>query len=350
MQESLEGLFCKTCPANQLDESYTKLYRSIYLVRTAIQTAYNFRIAKVQAQSDELQKQRDATIEKLKAATKYDTTQELLKKYGGTPSSKEKTTGDNSQKNTPNKMNSPIPGQVRTGFVPPPTANIPGRKQPLSLPGTPQQVTPRSQDRNVQRGISSAAAAVAPWQNPSSPLEPSADFAPNAFSSNPQYAQPGQGPKWYDRLMDVILGEDETLPRNRLALICHECRLVNGQAPPGVQTLEAVGSWRCSGCNAMNGKENEGTKLVKEIKQQAMTAQSHAQMREDETATTGTKAAKESADDNSDDVQSNEPSQDTPSSESEKEEARESGETTGAHNKADARRRRSSRIKKKPKG
>ena len=50
--------------------------------------------------------------------------------------------------------------------------------------------------------------------------------------------------------MDVLLGEDETLPRARLALICSNCRLVNGQAPPGVKRLEDVGKWRCGGCGA----------------------------------------------------------------------------------------------------
>lgn len=50
-----------------------------------------------------------------------------------------------------------------------------------------------------------------------------------------------------------MLGEDETAAKNRLALICTECRLVNGQAPPGVRTLEDVGRWRCGGCGSWNG-------------------------------------------------------------------------------------------------
>ena len=60
---------------------------------------------------------------------------------------------------------------------------------------------------------------------------------------------------WYDRILDALLGEDETQPKNRLALICNECRLVNGQAPPGIRTLEDIGRWRCGGCGAWNGKE-----------------------------------------------------------------------------------------------
>ena len=69
--------------------------------------------------------------------------------------------------------------------------------------------------------------------------------------------------------MDVLLGEDETSPRARLALICRNCRLVNGQAPPGVKRLEDVGKWRCGGCGTMNGEETEAKKIVARIKEQA---------------------------------------------------------------------------------
>lgn len=52
--------------------------------------------------------------------------------------------------------------------------------------------------------------------------------------------------------------------KNRFALICQNCRLINGQAPPGARTLEDVGKWRCQGCGSMNGVENEAEKLVKQ--------------------------------------------------------------------------------------
>ena len=66
--------------------------------------------------------------------------------------------------------------------------------------------------------------------------------------------------------MEVLLGEDETLPGKRLALICGSCRLVNGQAPPGIMRLEDVGKWRCSGCGAMNGVDSDLKKIVDSIK------------------------------------------------------------------------------------
>ena len=69
--------------------------------------------------------------------------------------------------------------------------------------------------------------------------------------------------------MDVLLGEDESLPGKRLALICSNCRLVNGQAPPGVKRVEDVGKWRCAGCETMNGEDNDVKKIVAQIKHEA---------------------------------------------------------------------------------
>lgn len=56
----------------------------------------------------------------------------------------------------------------------------------------------------------------------------------------------------------MLLGEDETQAKNRFALICAQCRLVNGQAPPGTRELGDVGRWRCGGCGAWNGEEKVG--------------------------------------------------------------------------------------------
>lgn len=65
--------------------------------------------------------------------------------------------------------------------------------------------------------------------------------------------------------MDAVLGEDETQARNRIAMICQNCRLVNGQAPPGIRTLEELGRWRCSSCQALNGVESEEKKILNRI-------------------------------------------------------------------------------------
>ncbi len=221
---------------------------SVYLVRLGLTTYYEYRISSIQTHLDDLQKQRDSTIEKLKAATKYNDTQDLLKKYGGTPTPKAKPAGPSERKTTPRQGDSPKDG--RTIVVPPPTANIPGRNGPATFTNTPQRSRPQVRSPLGQDASHSALGATTRTQGPASPQGFSAEFAPNAFSAVPQYSQVDEGSRWYDRIMDVLLGEDETLPRARLALICSNCRLVNGQAPPGVKRLEDVGKWRCGGCGA----------------------------------------------------------------------------------------------------
>ncbi|MCJ1384149.1 hypothetical protein MMC17_007265 [Xylographa soralifera] len=243
---------------------------SIYGIRLGLTTFYEYRITKLQTNVNALQKQRDTTIDKLKAATKYNTTQQLLEKYGGTPS-KPKSNSQSARKTSPTQTRSGALKEARTGFVPPATANIPGRNIPASLPSTPQRSTPLAGQLGPTPPFT-AAADTPPWRQQSSPIEQTAEFAPNAFSVAPQYAQVGGGPKWYDRFMDVLLGEDETLPKNRIVLICKKCRLVNGQAPPGVKQLEDVGTWRCSGCGTMNGEESDAKKLVADIRRNVTSA------------------------------------------------------------------------------
>ena len=238
------------------------MQRSIYAVRLGVLTYYGYRTSKLQKQSDDLEKQRTTTIEKLKTATKYNSTQELLKKYGGTPSPKAKAT------QSPKQADAGTPKSGRTNVAPPPTANIPGRVRQASLPTTPQPFTPNvGGSPSIENVPHSAAASIAPWEQPLSRQETSAEFAPNAFSTAPQYSQPSEGSRWYDRLVDALLGEDETSPKNRIALICQQCRLVNGQAPPGVKSLEDIGRWRCGGCSTMNGEEST-KKLVATIEKE----------------------------------------------------------------------------------
>ena len=227
----------------------------IYVVRLLLVAYYNFRSSKYQSQLDRLQKQRESTIDRLKAATKYNSTQELLRKYGGEPHTKEKQT---SSAKTSKPSNSQ---RAMTGFLPPPTANIPGRNAAPLL----------QEDTKTELSIPSAVAAEktsppgSPYGNmPSSAT--SAEFAPNAFASAPQYTQEQEGPRWYDRILDVLLGDDETLPRNRLALICRKCRLVNGQAPPGTTSLEDLGRWRCISCGATNGQESEVGRMLPNVR------------------------------------------------------------------------------------
>lgn len=67
----------------------------------------------------------------------------------------------------------------------------------------------------------------------------------------------------------MLLGDDETQPKNRIALLCTTCRLVNGQAAPGIKTPEELGRWRCASCGAWNGHESEASQVLANIRGQS---------------------------------------------------------------------------------
>lgn len=258
----------------------------IYTARAALAAYYNFRIDSLSSRLKDQQTERGKTIQKLKDATKYDSTLQLLEKYGGSEAKPGK--GKGGERNEQGGKNKTGPAQTaqgqgrigdangaadplaahRTRLPPPPTANI--------QRGGPQ--TPAS-----KQGSPLASKANSPSNNN---LDLSAEFAPNAFGANEDFSAlppriaSGQyvtGPAatsgggllgeshWYDRILDLLMGDDETAARNRLVLICSSCRLVNGQAPPGTRSLAEVGSWRCMGCNAMNGEVAEAKKIVSDV-------------------------------------------------------------------------------------
>lgn len=238
----------------------TLTFHRIYGIRYALTSYFDYRIRGTDAYLKKLNKERDATIDRLKEATKYNSTQQLLEKYGASPKQKEPSALPGRKKSQGPQKPAQAPGP-RTGMAPPPTANI-QRPQAQQQPSTPQR---------APSNISSPQGPSQP-QLPS-PDSPGADFAPNAFGAADLTKQYSATPAttftqthWYDRILDALLGEDETQVKNRFALICSECRLVNGQAPPGARTIEDVGRWRCGGCSAWNGKEKPHEEVADLVK------------------------------------------------------------------------------------
>jgi hypothetical protein len=237
----------------------------ITLVRAAVTTFFDYRIQRRSVRLKEYQTERAKTIQKLKDATKYDSTLELLEKYGETENKQKrgkKTTdgSDPAEQNNEGQSKAKDSGMPqRTNMPPPPTANI--QRPHIPRPGTPQS-RPHS-----RLGTPSQ------HQTRQSDMDASAEFAPNAFDGRPapafmQYPPAAMAPPaeshWYDRILDTLLGEDETAAKNRIVLMCSSCRLVNGQAPPGTKSLSELGMWKCMACGASNGELDEGKRLVQE--------------------------------------------------------------------------------------
>ncbi|KAJ5301639.1 hypothetical protein PENANT_c002G04623 [Penicillium antarcticum] len=236
----------------------------IYAVRTTSSRVFNYRINRLQRHLDDLHKQREETIEKLKVATKYNSTQQLLEKYGGESPKPSPMKAAGEKKKSPQQQQQHV---ARTGLPPPPTANIrrsPSSPQTPTNAPSPQPPSPPQElaDGKLQPQQQQFAPPPYPQQQPNQ----QAEFAPNAYSTN--NSQGIESPHWYDRLLDVLLGEDETQPRNRMVMICTSCRLVNGQAPPGIKTPEELGRWRCGSCGARNGSESETSQMLTSLRQE----------------------------------------------------------------------------------
>ncbi|OTA99597.1 hypothetical protein M426DRAFT_324990 [Hypoxylon sp. CI-4A] len=234
----------------------------IYLIRTLTNGYFSLRIDTLESRLKDQQAERAKTIQKLKDATKYDSTLELLEKYGGEkrtqPKKQEKEGGDGDgqqRKGTKRDRQNigPNTPATRTNMPPPPTANI-QRPSHIHAPSPPQH------HQEASRGP--------PPPKVASEQQLTEEFAPNAgplLRSYSQYEMNPGPPRWYDRILDLMLGEDEMAPKNRVVLICQNCRLVNGQAPPGTKSLADLGTWKCMSCGSLNGEMDEGKKIVREV-------------------------------------------------------------------------------------
>jgi hypothetical protein len=241
--------------------------RSIFIIRTAISRYYSYRIAALLARLREQEKEREATIIRLKAATKYDSTAALLAKYGGDEAKKNKKAQGKDGPGNRNPSGGNAPGRVgtpsgRTGLPPPPTANI---VRPGSRPGAPPP--PPHTPTNPKPGHTATDTPDGPIDFPA--VEHAQELARLRGAPPPQQQRtaaladgtvvPPARRSWQERLLESLFGEDELLPQHRLALVCDSCRQVNGLAAPGIVTMQEVGPWRCSRCFHMNNGDPPGT-------------------------------------------------------------------------------------------
>ncbi|KAK4143518.1 uncharacterized protein C8A04DRAFT_28710 [Dichotomopilus funicola] len=251
----------------------------IAAVRAVITSFFDYRIQHFNARLKEYQTERAKTIQKLKDATKYDSTLELLEKYGGAENKQKKGQqtseegGDGSSQEKDGRRKGKHQGlPQRTNMPPPPTANIQRSPVPGAGSGTPQ---PRPQSRP---GTLTQQRPQQQHHQQQPDHDTSSSFAPNAFEGQgqgqvtPAFMQyppaaiaPPTESHWYDRILDTLLGEDETAAKNRIVLLCSQCRLVNGQAPPGTKSLADLGQWKCMACGAANGEMDEGRRIVQEV-------------------------------------------------------------------------------------
>lgn len=214
---------------------------SIYGVRKAVSYIFEYQISSAENSLADLKTEQRETIEKLKEATKFYSTQSILEKYGDVkPEAKEK---------------------------PKPAQQTPQRPRPAGPPGqpTPEQLRQQAIQKQLAVQVATTGPRGVPGEEiPSSPPIPGAapvqlppQLAALQNQPPPLITEVASEPRWYDRILDVLVGEDETSAKARYALICFNCRMVNGLAPPGSKGPDDAGQWGCARCGAMNGKPKE---------------------------------------------------------------------------------------------
>ncbi|KAK7205190.1 hypothetical protein BZA70DRAFT_279280 [Myxozyma melibiosi] len=193
----------------------------IWLTRRLITAVYTRLLKREDSNLQVLRASQKAKIEELKSSMKYYTTKSLIDRFEAdsktdSDSKKDaKTRGRSKQKDLPAAPVDPVPAGEE--FF--------DESQLLQQQELQQQLNQMQYTSNLR-------------QLPATTYEP-------------------RDPKWYDRILDVIVGEDEMSPRNRYALLCSRCGTHNGLAPPGQEPSEV--RYRCPVCGQWNPeKENAG--------------------------------------------------------------------------------------------
>lgn len=188
---------------------------SIYIIRVCITRVFGYLIRSSDARLDVLNNERQEKIEELKRKTNFYSTQALLKRF-------ENSDADGTFEDEPSFDQS------------------------------------HSGQSSVQHSPSAKAAAqAAQAHTQTAPQSPS---APNALQDTSKFAFQPYVPRWYDRILDVLVGEDEMSPKNRYALICANCRNHNGLAQYGESPESVV--YICPHCGFKNGHPKKTTSRV----------------------------------------------------------------------------------------
>ncbi|ORY07089.1 hypothetical protein K493DRAFT_332877 [Basidiobolus meristosporus CBS 931.73] len=238
------------------DEFYTWFWKLIpafvsppviYFVSRGVSFWYTRKRINEETHLENLKTKQRQKVEELKKKTAYYSTKNLLDRY-----------------DTPNK---PKSGKPLEGVKTPIQPNIPARLQgklvaPNSAPVNPgmrqRHVVGKAQDikdvntpnpalssRNLQDGTSQS--SKMPLVNAVSTIPPNNPTNGVAPPQIPQNRMTNQQSNWYDKIIDVIVGEEG--PNTKYALICKNCFAHNGLALPN--EIDDI-QYYCPKCNAFN--------------------------------------------------------------------------------------------------
>jgi endoplasmic reticulum junction formation protein lunapark len=232
----------------------------VYGARRAVGWWYTRKIDREVETKEILKTRLEEKIEELKEKSDYYNTQQLLKRFDS-KSAPRPSLPDTLRESPPQQQRHPQHQSSSNDIRQNPTVDTLRQRgnSRSSLPPLPPPITP-------------ATFAVPP---PVPAQQNIPQFHPSAFSPPPSPILPvQQQPKTFlDRVLDLLVGEDENAADRRYALICRHCRAHNGLAPPG-ERAEEVG-YLCGRCGGWNGPEpntqSHKTQTAKEQKAESNT-------------------------------------------------------------------------------
>lgn len=216
----------------------------IYFGRIIFTAYYTKMISSEESNLELLRIKQREKVEELKTKTNFYSTQSLIDRYSG------------SQKNTPEKSNISLLDLNDSEKKTP--------KRNYSSPCFDSPLRSTFQNSNQQN------------QNPNLRLRHvNNNDSGNSFydsfymtSDKPfpidTYIKPSQDNSFISRILNFIIGPDETSPENRYALICKNCGIHNGLAPYG-EKRESI-KYICINCGTWNGNIKQDIKNIKDSK------------------------------------------------------------------------------------
>lgn len=240
---------------------------TIWFIRRLISWWFNRLTSSNLEYINALRSEQQEKIEDLKQSTNFYSTKALLERF------------DSSFDKASKRKSVILSGGKPSGSIGGPNVGPkpPGNPSTSGTPGTPgieQQPLPKPTHK-PSNSIAAEDFAFAPnlpslrstpKPNELHPDQP--DFKPSLISPNhhPELQQYPLGPvynanyqpSWYDKILDIIVGEDEYSPKSRYALICNNCRRHNGLAQPGELPQYVI--YICPQCGFRNGTEKKKRK------------------------------------------------------------------------------------------
>ncbi|KAG4304753.1 hypothetical protein PORY_001806 [Pneumocystis oryctolagi] len=181
----------------------------IYFGRIIFTTYYTKMISSEESNLELLRAKQHEKVEELKAKTNFYSTQSLIDRYS------------NSQKNTPEKSNMSLLDLSDSEKKAPKYSYSPNFESPLL--STFQSSNQQNQFSNLRSRYVN--------NNTNKSFYESFPMTSNTSFPIRDHIKSSQDNSFISRILNFIIGPDETSPENRYALICKNCGIHNGLAP-----------------------------------------------------------------------------------------------------------------------